>query len=193
PEYATSLSNLALLCAATDHAEDAFALMQQAAIIDDRILSQAFAIGSDRARMAFLRTLQTQLYVNLSLVWQAMPHTPAVMRAGLDLVLRRKAIGAEALAAQRDAILGGQYPDLAPILHELTTLRAQIAQQTLAGPDPDNPAAYRQRLATWTTQQERLEADLARRIPELRLERQLRLADSHEVAQALPPDAALVE
>jgi len=54
----------------------------------------------------------------------------------LELVLRRKALGAEALSIQREAVLGGQYPALAPTLHHLHLLRVQIAQRTLAGPGP---------------------------------------------------------
>ena len=54
----------------------------------------------------------------LSLVLQP-SDSPAAVRAALDLVLRRKAIAAEALATQRDAVLGGKYPALEPKLREL--------------------------------------------------------------------------
>src|SRR6266540_3506092 len=193
PDYASSLNNLAVLYAATNRTAEALVLMQQAAAIQDRVLTQVFSIGSDRERMAFLRTLQASFQSCLSLIRQQATQDSAAPQVGLDLVLRRKAIGAEALAAQRDAILSGQYPDLAPKLRKLTTLRAQIAQQTLAGPGADDPTAYRQRLAIWTGEYEQLEADLARHLPEMSLERQLRTADRSAIARALPPEAALVE
>ncbi len=48
----------------------------------------------------------------LSLVLGHLYESTGTVRAALDLVLRRKAIGAEALAAQRDAVLSGRYPAL---------------------------------------------------------------------------------
>jgi hypothetical protein len=59
------------------------------------------------------------------------------VRSVLDLVLRRKGLAAEALAAQRDAVLGGRYPHLQPQLRQWTGLRLQIAQKELAGPPPN--------------------------------------------------------
>ena len=87
----------------------------------------------------------------------------------LELVLRRKMIGAEALAAQRNAVLGGQYPELQPRLRQLTALRMQIAQKTFAGPGEEGAQAHRQPLAEWNAQRDRLEAELAREIPEMNL------------------------
>jgi CHAT domain-containing protein len=50
--------------------------------------------------------------------------------AAFALVLRRKAVAAEAGAMQRDALLGGKYPALEPRLRELTALRMLIARGT---------------------------------------------------------------
>jgi CHAT domain-containing protein len=53
--------------------------------------------------------------------------------------------------------------------------------------------AHRQLLAQWDQQKERLEAALARRIPEMNLEQKLRAADRRGVALALPAGVALIE
>ena len=107
--------------------------------------------------------------------------------------MRRKALGAEALSIQREAVLGGQYPALAPTLHHLHVLRIQIAQTTLAGPGPEGLAAHQEQLAAWHAEKDRLEAELARQIPEMNLERRLRAVDRQVVALALPAGATLVE
>ncbi len=193
PTYSASLNNLAILYTAINRADEALSLVQQAAAIEDKLRTQVFTIGSEQARMAYLQKLQMDFHMRLSLILQETPRAPTTAQTGLDMVLRRKAIGAEALAAQRDAILGGHYPSLVPKLQELNRLSAQIAQQTLAGPGADDPGAYRERLATWIAQHDQLEAELARQIPEMSLERQLRDADRHAVAQALPPDSVLIE
>jgi CHAT domain-containing protein len=193
PTYAASLNNLAGLCAATGRASEAESLMKQAAAIDDQMIGQVFSIGSESQRTAFLKTVEANFQGFLSLAWQHFLESPEKTQLTLDLVLRRKAIGAEALAAQRDAVLGGKYPALEPQLREWTTLRRQIAQKTLAGPGPEGLPAHRQLLAQWDQQKERLEAVLARQIPEMNLEQKLRAADRRAVALALPAGVALVE
>jgi CHAT domain-containing protein len=109
------------------------------------------------------------------------------------MVLRRKALTAELLAAQRDALLEGRYPHLEEKIERLRTLRAQIGQKQLAGPGTEGLQAHRQQLSTWTAQRERLEAELAGEIPEISLQIRLRAVDRRAVAQALPEGSALVE
>jgi CHAT domain-containing protein/tetratricopeptide (TPR) repeat protein len=205
PSVAASLGNRAGLYMAvgheglatrfmTDGHEDlAIISMKEAVAVQDRMIGQVFSIGSESQRMAYLKTLQVSFYKFLSLIYQCPAGSAEAAQAGVDLVLRRKAMGAEALAAQRDAVLGGRYPDLQPQLRALTILRAQIAQKTMDGPGPEGPEAHQQLLAEWKARQERLEADLARKIPEMNLERKLRAADRQAVASALPEGAALVE
>jgi hypothetical protein len=60
--------------------------------------------------MAFLDTILVNFHRFLSTVLKHFGDSPAAIRAALDLVLRRKAIAAEATAAQRDAVLEGKYP-----------------------------------------------------------------------------------
>jgi tetratricopeptide (TPR) repeat protein len=193
PYLADSLENLAGLHVALGRQTEALPLMRQAAMIDDRAIGQVFSIGSDRQRLAFLQTIQGRTARFLSLIAQHLRQSPEAVLAALELVLRRKAIRAEALAAQRDAVLGGKYPDLEPRLRQWASLRMQIAQKTLAGPGPEGLKAHQQQLAEWTSRNERLEADLARQIPEMNLEQQLRKADRRAVALALGEGVSLVE
>jgi CHAT domain-containing protein/tetratricopeptide (TPR) repeat protein len=193
PDYAVRLTGLAEVLTASDRDVEALSLLQQAASIDDRMIGQVLTIGSERQRIAFLRTLRVRLDLTLSLVLERCGESPAATCAAFELVLRRKAIAAEATAAQRDAVLGGKYPALRPRLEELGALRMQVARATLAGPGPEGPEAHGRRLTEWSAQRERLEAELARQVPEMNLERQLRAADRRAVALALPEGVALVE
>lgn len=192
PSVAQSLNNLAGLYVTIGNITKALDLMKEAAVIDDRMIGQVFSIGSESQRMAYIATLSGHFYAFLSLVRVASDHSLTVL-SGLDLVLRRKAIGAEVLAAQRDAILSGRYPALEPKLHELTILRRQIAQKTLAGPDQESPDIQKKLLVKLNAKKEKLEAELAHQIPEMNLEQKLRSADRKTVAKALPKDAVLIE
>src|SRR5262249_34851138 len=149
----------------------------QAAAIDDRIMGQVFAIGSDTQRMAFLDTLRFKFEMLLSLVHSSLQHSPEAVRTALDLVLRRKGLAAEVQAVQRDAVLGGAYPPLEPQLHEWPPLRTQITRKRRAGPGPEAPEAHEQDPHQWKPRRERLDAALARQIPEMNLQRRLQAAD----------------
>jgi tetratricopeptide (TPR) repeat protein len=146
PIVASALNNLAVLYDATNRQNEAWSFVQRSAVIGDHLIGQIFSIGSERQRMAYLATLLANFEASLSLVLQHFPHASERAQAAVDLVLRRKAIGVEALAAQRDVLLEGHYPDLLPVLQELTILRGQIALKSMAGPGSESLEMYRQKL-----------------------------------------------
>ncbi len=193
PTYAASLNNLALMYAAMTRASEAIPLMEQATAIHDRMVGQILAVGSERQRIAFLNTVQENVYLFLSLVLQHFGDSPDAIHAAFELVLRRKAVAAEAVAEQRDAVLGGRYPALEPKLRELAALRMQIARKRLAGPGPEGLESYTRTLTEWYAQKELLEVKLARQIPEMNLERKLHAADRRAVALSVDEGVALVE
>jgi CHAT domain-containing protein len=192
PDFTTSLNNLAGLYVTMGFPSEALPLMEQAASVEDRLIGQVFSIGSDRQRLAFLATVHGHRDQFLSLTWRHLASSPQVVTAALNLLLRRKAVAADSLAAQHQALLGDKYPALRDCFQQWADLRGQIARATLAGPGPEGLAAHRERLTQWQGWQERLEADLARQIPELNAEQRLRSADCRAVAQTLPFETALV-
>jgi CHAT domain-containing protein/tetratricopeptide (TPR) repeat protein len=194
PHCANSLNNLAALCPAQGRSQEGFDLLRRALTIDDRILGQVFTIGSESQRLASLWAIQGRLEAFLSLVSLYLADSRPAIQGALDVLLRRKALGAEALLAQRDAVLGGRYTHLQEPLRQLTLLRQQIAQKTLAGPTAgEDPAVHQRQLAEWHAERERQEQALARQIPEMNLEQKLRAADRRAVALGLPEGVALVE
>jgi tetratricopeptide (TPR) repeat protein len=194
PDYAAGLYHLAVSSAAQGRAVEALDLMRKALAIDEHSLGQIFTIGSDRQRLAYLQKIQTHLQVFLSLVCRHLADSRQAIQAALEVVLRRKALAAEALMTQRDAILGGRNPLLQEQLRKLTLLRRQIARQTLAGPAAgEDAAAHLRQLAQWHAERERQEQALARQVPEMDLEQKLRAAGRRAVALAVPAGVALVE
>jgi len=90
-------------------------------------------------------------------------------------------------------MLRGRYPELDPAFQALTTLRQQIVQKELAGPEIGEARSFRLHLQEWNERKERLEADLARRLPELRADKRRRNVSFQVVARALPAGSALIE
>ena len=179
---------------ASERIDEALALLCEASRIDDRTICQVFSISSDRQRLLFLRTLQANQDRFLSLICRHLSHSPEALSMAFTLVLRRKALGAETLAAQRDAVLGGRYPHLREPFEQLTQLRRCIAQKTLAGPaSGETLADHEATLHQWRQEQQQRETALARQIPEVSLEQRLRQADRRAVALGLDEGVALVE
>jgi len=193
PDVAAVLNNLAALLAATSRESEALQLMKRAQSINDRSIANVFAMASESRRLGYLAILRGEMNAFLSLIAGPLAGSREAVEDGLDLVLRRKAIVADAMAAERDAVLSGRYPDLEPKLREMKTLRVQIAQKMMAGPGPEGIDAHRRLLEKWNVEKEKIETLLASRIPEVDLRKRLMEADRRAVAAALPAGAALVE
>ena len=192
PDLGYTLRELAELAFVAGDVGGAIALMTRASAITDKIIANVFSATTDRQRMAYCATVRAELDLFLSMVCESQASEGDVGFA-MDLVLKRKALAAEALAAQRDAVLSGRYPELAAGLNELNAIRAQIAERILAGPGQEGLRAHEDALISWERQREALEATLVRRIPEMDLQFQLNNADRSAIAAALPQGAALVE
>jgi len=193
PDVSESLNNLAALCAATARPKEALKLMEEAQNITDVLIRHVFAMASESQRLGYLAVVRGDMDAFLSLIAGHASELPTAATAGLDLVLKRKAIVAEAMAAERDVVLGGRYPDLQNDLLKLRTLSAQIAQKMMSGPGPEGKEAHQQMLEKWKDEKERLEVFLAGRIPEIDLEKKLMESNRHTVAAAIPASATLVE
>lgn len=193
PDCARTLEALAELYARSEKTRRSLTLMRRVGRIDDSMIAQVFSFGSEIHRTAFLRKTERNLDAFLSLIWRHLRNDSHAVAYALDLVVRRKAVALEALAAQRDAVLIGEHPDLAEQLETLNRLRMQVAQVVLRGPRDGGDDLYRHRLARWQNERDRLEARLARQIPEMNLERRLRRADRGAVVAALPTRSVLIE
>jgi tetratricopeptide (TPR) repeat protein/CHAT domain-containing protein len=193
-DTSVSLGTLGTLEASSGRFAEALTLLRYASRIDDRMIGQIFSVGTDRQRLLFLKTLHWKQERFLSLVSRHLHHSPEAVRSAFDLVLRRKALAADALAAQRDAVLGGRYPQLREGFEQLTEIRRQIARKTLAGLVGDETLADHERtLQQWRQEQQQRETELARQIPEVSLEQRLLQADRRAVALGLDEGVALVE
>lgn len=193
PSLSTAYNNLACLYAITNREVEALALMQKAAIIDDKLISQIFSIGSERQRMAYLHKTQLNFNLYLSLISRFFSNSPLAIQDAMDLILRRKAIGLEALAAKRDSILSGKYPHLRDKFNKFNILKMQIARKTIEKPGPEGIKYHNDLLIQWNKQKEKLELELVHQIPEMNLEQKVQTANLHAVFKNLPIHYTLIE
>jgi CHAT domain-containing protein/tetratricopeptide (TPR) repeat protein len=171
----------------------ALELLRESVRVEQRVIGRMFSVATDGQRLSYLASVRKWAFRFLSLVYSHLRHDPEAVGAALDLVLTRKALGAEATAARRDAVLGGRYPEHAPRLRELSLLRQRVAARTLAGSGAEGEDVHRRLLTRWRQQLAALEVELAGVIPEIDLAQRLLAADRTAVAAALPAGSALVE
>jgi tetratricopeptide (TPR) repeat protein/CHAT domain-containing protein len=193
PSYAGCLKNLAGFYVATDRALEAIPMMQRALQVYDRLIGQVFSFTSESQKMAYLKSLEDDLYSFLSLVLYHAPDSASAKGFALDMVLRRKGIVAESMALQQETLLQAKYPDLRAGLEELTSLRMDITRKSWAGPEGDDVSTHEGWLKQQNARKESLEAEMARQIPEMNLSSKLRHADRSAVSMALPADMTLIE
>jgi CHAT domain-containing protein/Tfp pilus assembly protein PilF len=192
PDYIQSLNNLAALYAATNRYDEALALLENSVNIYSSITRQVFSIASDVTRMNYLQLLRHSYSAILSLIYRHFSDSPDAVSKAIDLILRRKGLAAEAVAAQRDAIISGKYPELKTRLHEMNSLRMKVGEKILAGPAPgEDPESYMKNIEEMTQKQEILEQELANQIPEIRLEQEF--YNVNKIANSLQQGSVLIE
>jgi len=183
---AQRLIKLAIAHGGRHEARNALVVIQLAVTIQDHLIGYAFAHASESQRMEFLDGLRIGYEVFLSLVLRYPNEVSDAVSALSDVILRRKMLGLEALATQRDLVLGGKYPELLPKLQRLNKLRSEMVRRSFEG-------THDETLRQLKVEKEELEIELCKAIPELDLEKKLRVVDHAAVALALPKGSVLVE
>src|SRR5262249_50741744 len=101
PYYAVSQCHLACVLAAVGRLQEAREMMRQAVASDDFMIRQVCAVGDEQQRGGFLRRVQKNVHLALSLVLRQLASDTGAVADALALVFRRKVLAADVLAAQR--------------------------------------------------------------------------------------------
>jgi CHAT domain-containing protein/tetratricopeptide (TPR) repeat protein len=171
-QLATALSRLG-------DAAGAFGMVRLA--MREAPLGQRLAIGSERERKDELGHANSHLAQYLDLFMVAGADDPAVVGEACDLVLSRRAVGAELLAAQREAVSRTDDPELAPLMERRAELRQRAARSSLVGEDAGETLGEIDRVE-WELASRTPAIDLADRLPEF----------THQTAAALLPDPSVL-
>ncbi|ACK70236.1 Tetratricopeptide TPR_2 repeat protein [Gloeothece citriformis PCC 7424] len=190
PDTALSLNKLAILLIAINRYDEAFNKMLEASKIELKLISQIFQLSSERQRLKYFEQNYPNFEGFLSLVSQYLPNNPEAIQATFEVVQQRKFIVLESNILQKEALLSGRYPHLTPLFQEYQEKAQQVINLSLQLLTDENQKKYRDELIK---EQEQIEQELSRQLPELNLEERLLKVTSEQIASALPQNSTLVE
>lgn len=191
PDTAQLLNNLAILYEVTSDISRAVIFRSRAQAIEERNIALNLATGSERQKIAYLKTLANTTAYSVRLHVRLAPADPTARDLALTAILQRKGRVLEALNDGTEALRRRAQPQDRALLDQLKAERAQLAKLVLGGPQRVSPAEHRQAIKRLEESVEKLEADISSRSLEFRLQAQpVTIA---AVQAAIPPDAALIE
>ena len=190
PDLSGLLFNLARALLPVGGRNEALLLMTRANAIDDQLIARLISCSAESQRTAVLTRIRSHQDGFLSLILQDQVGDPfpEAVRTAYELVLRRKALGADCGKAERDAVSRLADPSIRQEWQELVALKQMIAHMAL-----ERRGTHRRSLAELDRELDRKEQHLARRIPRLEFARLCREANRLRVVEALPDGTALVE
>ena len=187
-----SVGNIARTYASAGDVGNALVYQRRADAILETQMSLALATGSERQKLAFMRSVAERTDRTISLhLYQAPDDPGAAMLAALVLLQRKGRVQdamTDVFAAVRQRVAD---PDDGVLMDRLKDAKAQLARLVLSSPDAAGPRTGTQRSAQLEARRERLEAALSEHSAEFRA--QTRPVTLEAVQDALPDDAALLE
>jgi CHAT domain-containing protein/tetratricopeptide (TPR) repeat protein len=193
PAVGQSLVRLALTQAARGASSTAWGSIKEAVEISDRLIGDLSSLASSSDRLTFLAEMRNQTMVAVAIVSEFFPDRPDLLSEAYSLVLHRKALSVEALAIQRNALFSGRYPALSGKMQKLDSLRTQLIEATTAQVRTEDQAKHLTTIKRLRSERDELSSELARQIPEIRLEETLAAGNYQAVFAALPSGCRLVE
>jgi CHAT domain-containing protein len=187
-----SVGNIAKTYAAAGSLANAVAYQRRADAIVEKQLALNLAIGSERQKLAFVRSVSERTDRTISLHLDQAPGDPDAGALAALVVLQRKGrvqdAMTDAVAAVRRHVAAPSDREPLDRLHETN---AELARLALSPPGDAKPEQRQQALARLEARKEQLEATLSEHSAELRA--QLQPVTLASVQAAIPDDAVLLE
>ena len=184
-----SLLMLGILLICIGDINTAFQMMLQSSSIQLKLLAQIFKISSEKQRLTHFQKNYYNFEIFISVVYQYFSNSPEAIQAAFELIQRCKLIVTETSILQRNYLSSGRYPHLDTLLKQYQEKIRQIIKlsfQTLTEAEWN----YHKQLVE---EQQKIEQDLSRQIPELNFEQKLVEIDRRAVALELPEGSTLLE
>jgi len=151
--------------------------------LNDRMITRMCYFPDKRNVQECIRNLEDNYFRLISVIMQNSSELKEDIPKLSDVILRRKAIILEIRSLQRDNILLKNHPNLKAKLEDFRECQREIARLMMEGHKID---ALREKT-------EKLEMELASKLPEIELKKKLDAANHNNIKAQLPEDVCLVE
>jgi CHAT domain-containing protein/Tfp pilus assembly protein PilF len=191
PFTAIVLENLAILYTAKFDLVQAVKFQSMANTANERNVVYNLATGSERDKLAYLKTLPEQTDRTISLHIDSTPNDPAARNLAATMILQRKGRALDATSQDLNALRRRFNAEDRALLDRLTETRSQIARLALRGPQKMSVEQHQARIKELEEQAEKDEADISRVSKEFFA--QSLPVTLEAVREAIPDDSALIE
>ena len=191
PDVATSLNNLALLYSDQGDTTQAINYLSRGLEVQEQNLNILLATGSERQKQDSMNMISFTTDQAISLHLQNAPNNSEAARLALTTILRRKARILDTVTNELQLIRANITPENQQLLDELETIQQQRASLLYSPPEDLPPEPYRQLTDNLRAEAEQLEAQLAQRSAEFRVETEP--VTIEKLQQLIPEDTVLVE
>jgi CHAT domain-containing protein len=186
----TAVGNVALVYWDTGEVAKAIPYQRRADAIVEKQLELNLAVGSERQKLAFVRSIAERTDRTLSMHLRAAPGDPDASTLAALVVLQRKG---RVLDAMTDAFAAGRRLDdshVRNVLNQWNSATSRLARLAFTTTEAVTPEERQRSIKALEIEKERLEAELSQ-YGELRA--QVQPVTLETVQAAIPEDAALLE
>src|SRR5438270_1905371 len=191
PAVQETLFGLARCYAAQGNAPDALLIQSRASEMEERYVAVNLAVGSEREKQAFLASLSSRSWRNISLHTRVVPADPVARDLAITTVLQSKGRVQDAMSASLSGLRQHLSADDQKLLDRLNDVTAKLASLVLNGPQKVPAAEYQQQIKALEDQREGLEDEIHHRSAGFyAASKPVTLA---AIQAAVPGEAALIE
>lgn len=168
---------------------NAYNLMKKAFEINNQILPQLLYMDSDEHRLRFLRSLDFNMHLFLTLVMEKYSEItiPQARKDAFDFVLRRKSLTMEVSHFIQESMLH-ETDDKFVTWNDITS---QISNLNFKYIDADND--YSNTLKELKNEKKKMESQIICNIPEKQLQKRIKEATGKKLSKILDPNSVLIE
>ncbi|MEZ5429047.1 MAG: CHAT domain-containing protein [Pyrinomonadaceae bacterium] len=191
PLTAMPVKNLALLSAGKNDLAKALELEKRFLTIRERNLELNLAIGSERQKLAYLKSLFDDMFSAISMNTRLLPESAEAREMALKLILLLKGRSLDSMAENLSALRRSSSAEDRDLIDQLSDVKTGLANLTLKGRDNAEPEKYQQQLKVLNERRENLENELSRKSSEYSLQRET--VTPEKISRLIPSDGALIE
>ncbi|HET9528775.1 MAG TPA: CHAT domain-containing tetratricopeptide repeat protein [Blastocatellia bacterium] len=191
PLTCLSRNNLAQILNVNGRLGQAASLLALNNEIRERTLAPILSVGSERQKLAFMKTISEETDFTLSFHTAARPKDPQAARLALTTVLRRKGRVIDVMADMVNVLRRRATAEDRKLLEQLSATRAQLASLMVKGSGEIGPSEHRAAIARLEAEAQRLESRVSARSSQFRAQSQP--VTLPRVQRAIPFGSSLVE